>query len=117
MNNRSRLLLSLCVPFALLGGCTSYYRNVELCKDRVRADYPDAASAPLKITGSAASYHGSRVVVRGEIPTRPKPPATKSIPELAAAECTFSDGNAMSNFQWLAPVRFAPKPEPEADTE
>jgi hypothetical protein len=116
MNNRSHLLLSLTVPFALLAGCTSYYRNVDTCKERVRADYPDAASAPLKITGSAASYHGSRVIVRGEIPTTPKPPAKKSIPELAAAECTFSE-NSMTNFQWLAPVRFAPKTDPDADAQ
>jgi hypothetical protein len=116
MINRSRLLLSLCVPLALLAGCTSYYRNVELCKDRVRADYPDAASAPLKITGSAASYHGSRVIVRGEIPTPPKPPATKITQTPAAAECTFSE-NSLTNFQWLAPAKLIPKPQPEADAQ
>ena len=42
MNTRSRLLLLCSLPLALLAGCTSYYRNVDACKDRMRADYPDA---------------------------------------------------------------------------
>jgi hypothetical protein len=112
MNNRFFLVLA--VPLALLAGCTSYYRNVEACKDKVRADYPDAASAPLKLTGSGASYHGSRVVVRGVIPTDPKPPATKKVDVPAAAECTFSE-NTPTGFQWLAPPRLKPKPQPAED--
>ncbi|KMY85087.1 hypothetical protein BUMB_03253 [Candidatus Paraburkholderia calva] len=103
MNNRSRLLLSLCLPLALLGGCTSYYRNVEACKDKVRAEYPDAASAPLEITGSGASYHGARVVVRGEYPEAPKPLDIKTVKTATAAECTFSE-TTLTGFQWLAPA-------------
>jgi hypothetical protein len=114
MNIRSCLLLSLTLPLALVAGCTSYYRNVETCKAQVRADYPDAASAPLKITGSGASYHGSRVVVRGEFPTAPKPPAIKIVQTPAAAECTFSE-ETLTGFQWLTPARLAQKTQPAAD--
>jgi hypothetical protein len=116
MNIRSRLLLSLCVPLALLAGCTSYYRNVEACKDKVRAEYPDAASAPLKITGSSASHRGSRVVVRGEIPSAPKPPATRTEKTAAAAECTFSE-TTLTGFQWLTPARLAAKPQTDDDAQ
>jgi hypothetical protein len=112
MNTRSRLLLSLCLPLVVLGGCTSYYRNVETCKEKVRADYPDAASAPLKITGSGASYHGSRVIVRGEIPSAPKPPATKPVPTPAAAECTFNE-QTLTGFSWLTPARLVETPAEE----
>ncbi|GAB5100369.1 hypothetical protein P9250_23535 [Caballeronia sp. LP006] len=114
MITRSRLFLLVCLPLVLLSGCTSYYRNVETCKDRVRAEYPDAASAPLKLTGSGASYHGSRVVVRGEFPTQPKPPATKIVQTPAAAECTFAE-NTLTGFQWLAPARLVKKPQPTDD--
>ncbi|MDR5731579.1 MULTISPECIES: hypothetical protein [Caballeronia] len=115
MNTRSRLLLLLSIPLALLAGCTSYYRNIDACKDRMRADYPDAASAPLKLTGSSAAMHGSRVVVHGTIETPPKPPATKAADTPAAAECTFSD-DTLTTFQWLAPAKLVPKP-PAADDE
>jgi hypothetical protein len=112
----TRLSVLLCVPFALLAGCTSYYRNVDMCKDRMRADYPDAASAPLKITGSGASYHGSRVIVRGEIASNPTPPATRKVQTPAAVECTFSD-TTMSSFQWLAPATLAPKTPSDTDAD
>jgi hypothetical protein len=116
MTNRSRLLLPLAVSLlvSMLGGCTSYYRNVEACKNTVRADYPDAASAPLKLTGSAASYHGSRVVVRGEIPAPPKPPATKPGKTAVSAECLFTD-ETQTGFQWLSPARLAAKNKPAAE--
>jgi hypothetical protein len=111
MNHRTRhpLLVLLTIALACVSGCTSYYKNVEACKDKVRADYPDAASAPLKITGSGASYHGSRVVVHGTIQNPPKPPATKAAQVPAAAECTFSE-TSMTGFQWLVPAKLAPKP-------
>ncbi|EKS68203.1 MULTISPECIES: hypothetical protein [Caballeronia] len=117
MNHRIRHLLPvlLTTSLACLGGCTSYYKNVETCKEKVRADYPDAASAPLKITGSGASYHGSRVVVHGTIQNPPKPPATKSSSVPAAAECTFSE-TSMTGFQWLVPAKLAPKP-PVAESD
>lgn len=114
MNTRTRLLLLLCLPLTLVSGCTSYYVNVEACKTRMHAEYPDDGSAPLKVTGSGAAYHGSRVVVRGTIPTQPKPPATKIVDVPAAAECTFSD-QTLTNFQWLAPARLVKKPLPEDD--
>ena len=117
MNHRTRRLFFLLfsIPLAYLAGCTSYYKNVEACKEKARADYPDAASAPLKITGSGASYHGSRVVVHGTIQNPPKPPSTKPVMAAAAAECTFSE-TSMTGFQWLAPARLAPKP-PVADAD
>ncbi|WP_248321819.1 MULTISPECIES: hypothetical protein [unclassified Caballeronia] len=114
MNTRSRLLLACSFPLMLTAGCTSYYRNVETCKDKVRAAYPDAASAPLKITGSGAAYHGSRVVVRGVIATPPTPPATRKTDLPAAAECTFSD-TTLTGFRWLAPEKLAPKPAADED--
>ena len=117
MNHRSRLFL-LCLlsaPLAPLAGCTTYYKNVEACKDKVRASYPASANAPLKITGSGASYHGSRVIVHGTITYPPTPPATKASPVPAAAECTFSEAS-MTGFQWLVPANLAPKPpSPDAD--
>ncbi len=97
-----------------MAGCTSYYRNVATCKEKVRAEYPDAASEPLKITGSGAAYRGSRVVVRGVIATPPKPPATKISDLPAAAECTFSE-TTLTGFRWLAPAKLAPKPLTDED--
>jgi hypothetical protein len=105
MNNR---FLLLALPLALLSGCTSYYVNVDACKNRVRADYPNAASAPLKITGSGAAYHGSRVIVRGTAESAPVAPATKKVQTPVAAECTFNE-KALTGFQWLAPVSLAQK--------
>ncbi|CCD39335.1 unnamed protein product [Candidatus Paraburkholderia kirkii UZHbot1] len=117
MNHRSRLFLLclLSVPLAPLAGCTTYYKNVEACKDKVRASYPASANAPLKITGSGESYHGLRVIVHGTIANPPTPLATKTTPVPAAAECTFSEAS-MTGFQWLIPAYLAPKPpSPDAD--
>ncbi|SAK66270.1 hypothetical protein AWB77_02551 [Caballeronia fortuita] len=113
-----RLPLLLAVLTAALAGCTSYYKNVDACKDKARAEYPDAARAPLKITGSGASYHGSRVVVHGTIQNPPTAngakPATATTP--AAAECTFSE-TSMTGFQWLVPAQLAPKPRAAASDD
>ncbi|KMZ13018.1 hypothetical protein BHUM_00760c [Candidatus Burkholderia humilis] len=108
MNNR---FLLLALPLALLSGCTSYYVNVDACKNRMRADYPGAASAPLKITGSGAAYQGSRVIVRGTMETDPVPPATKKLQAPVAAECTFNE-KTLTGFQWLSPAVFAKKTAP-----
>ncbi|BBU27146.1 hypothetical protein BTHE68_08800 [Burkholderia sp. THE68] len=118
MKHRNHPLLAVLISlsFASLAGCTSYYKNVEACKEKVRADYPDAASAPLKITGSGASYHGSRVVVHGTIQNAPTPPATKPVLVSAAAECTFSE-TSMTGFQWLVPAKLAPKPPAAASDD
>ena len=80
----------------------------------MRAEYPDAARAPLKITGSGAGYHGSRVIVHATIANPPTPPATKAATSYAAAECTFSE-QSMTGFQWLLPATLAPKPPVNAD--
>ncbi|SAL19265.1 hypothetical protein AWB71_00914 [Caballeronia peredens] len=116
MNHRPRPFLPLLISIPLaLAGCTSYYKNVEACKDKMRTAYPDAATAPLKITGSNAGYHGSRVIVHATIDYPPRPPATKRLSGAAAAECTFSE-QAMTGFQWLLPANLAPKP-PSADAD
>ncbi|SAK61344.1 hypothetical protein AWB75_02616 [Caballeronia catudaia] len=117
MNHRTRRLFFILfsIPLASLAGCTSYYKNAEACKDKARTDYPDAARAPLKITGTGASYHGSRVVVHGTIEIPPKPPSVKPGIAAAAAECTFSE-TSMTGFQWLVPAYLAPKP-PAADAD
>jgi hypothetical protein len=117
MTHRTPILpFLLVISLATLAGCTSYYKNVEVCKDKMRADYPDAASAPLKITGSGAAYHGSRVVVHATIDKPVVPPATKKVPMYAAAECTFSD-QSMTGFQWLLPAKLAPKPPVDEDDD
>lgn len=120
MNRMSSLLLLLALPLVTLAGCTSYYKNVEACKGKMIADYPDAASAPLKITGSNAAYHGSRVIVHATIDDRNPPPTTskaKKVTKYAAAECTFTE-QSMTNFQWLLPAKLAPKPPADdADSE
>lgn len=114
MNIRSRLLPLLTIPLALMAGCTSYYRNIDACKERMHAEYPDAATAPLKVTGSGAAIHGTRVVVHGTIKTPATPPATRTTDTPAAAECTFTD-NTLTAFQWLAPAKLVPKPQADDD--
>jgi hypothetical protein len=115
MNIRTCFLVCAALLLMLASGCTTAYKNAALCKDKVRADYPNAASAPLRITDSSVAHQGSRVVVRGETTTAPKPPATKKIIGNAAAECTF-DGDSLSGFQWLSPPALAARPAAAVST-
>jgi hypothetical protein len=114
MNIRTSLFVWFSLSLALLAGCTSTYRNVDVCKDKMRAEYPNATSAPLTLTASGAAYHGARVVVRGDIATPPKPPATKKTVTGAAAECTFA-ADTLTGFRWLAPAALVPKPPAEEE--
>jgi hypothetical protein len=111
MNIRTCCFVCAALPLMLAGGCTTAYKNAGLCKAKVQADYPNAASAPLKITEAKAAYEGARVVVRGETTAAPKPPAKKKVVGNAAAECTF-DGDSLSGFQWLSPPDLAARPAP-----
>jgi hypothetical protein len=114
MNIRIGFLVCAALPLMLVGGCTTAYKNAAFCKDQMRADYPDAASAPLRITESKAAYGGTRVLVRGETTSAPKPPATKKVIGSAAMECTFN-GDTLSSSQWLSPPALAAKkPVPAA---
>jgi hypothetical protein len=109
MNIATCCFVCAALPLMLVGGCTTAYKNAELCRAKVQADYPDAASAPLKITEARAAYEGSRVVVRGETTAAPKPPAKKKVVGSAAAECTF-DGDSLSGFKWLSPPNLVAQP-------
>jgi hypothetical protein len=114
MNIRIGFLVCATLPLMLAGGCTTAYKNAAFCKDKMLADYPDAATSPLRITESKEAIGGARVVVRGEITSAPTPQATKGVIGSAAMECTFN-GDTLSGFQWLSPpVLAAKKPAPPA---
>jgi hypothetical protein len=114
MNIRIGFLVCAALPLMLVGGCTTAYKNAAFCKDKMLADYPNAASAPLRITESKAAYGGTRILVRGETTSAPKPPATKKVVGSAAMECTFN-GGTLSGSRWLSPPALAAqKPVPAA---
>jgi hypothetical protein len=115
MNIRIGFLVCAALPLLLAAGCTTAYKNAAFCKGKMLADYPDAASAPLRITESKAAIGGARVIVRGETTSAPKPPATKSVVGSAAMECTFN-GDTLASSQWLSPPALAAKkPAPVAE--
>ena len=118
MTARPLIIALLVSTVACVTGCTTAYRNGQLCKDKLIATYP--VSEPiLSYEVPRVSYQGARVVAGGTFPvqvTELVPPTGKpgSVATLkvitvrtdAAVECTF-DGTTMQTFRWLTPAKFA----------
>jgi hypothetical protein len=95
---------------ACISGCTTAYRNSQLCKQKMVETYP-ADQPALTYSIPHTSYRGARVVVEA---TRrvvyPTPVGStllkaKTYEAPAAVECTFDD-DKLQSFQWLAPTSF-----------
>jgi hypothetical protein len=107
MKIRAAVIVSIAMSVACASGCTTSYRNAQLCKQKMVATYP-ASQPVLTYSIPHASYGGARVVVEATHkvalpqPIGVTPLKIKSVDAAAAVECTF-DGETLKSFAWLAP--------------
>jgi hypothetical protein len=107
MKIRATVIVSMAMSVVCASGCTTAYRNAQLCKQKMVATYP-ANQPALTYSVPHASLGGTRVVVEAtHTVVLPKPVGItplkiKSVEAAAAVECTF-DGETLKSFAWLAP--------------
>jgi hypothetical protein len=108
MKSRAPVFVSIALSVVCASGCTTAYRNAQLCKQKMVATYP-ADQPMLTYSIPHTSYGGTRVVVEATHkvtlphPAGATPLKTKSVEAAAAVECTF-DGDTLKTFAWLAPA-------------
>ncbi len=111
MKIRAAVIVSIALSALCASGCTTAYRNAQLCKQKMVATYP-AGQPVLTYSIPHASYGGARVVVEATHkmvlpkPVGVTPLKIKSVDAAAAVECTF-DGETLKSFAWLAPPTLA----------
>lgn len=65
MNKRNACFA--CLAVALLAGCAAQYRNTGACEEEMRNRLADTTLGDLKVTHSATTYRGARVVIEGQL--------------------------------------------------
>ena len=112
MKHRTLYAVAAAAVLTCTAGCTTPYRNGQVCKARMVDTYP-ASEPRLSYDPPRLAYQGTRVVVEGSY-TKKIPPAgvtpikVTSVPIPAAVECTF-EGDKLKTFQWLTPADLAAK--------
>ena len=112
MKHRTFYAVAAAAVLTCTAGCTTPYRNGQVCKARMVDTYP-ASEPKLSYDPPRVAYQGTRVVVEGSY-TKKIPPAgvtpikTTTLQVQAAVECTF-EGDTLKTFQWLTPADLAEK--------
>jgi hypothetical protein len=112
MKHRICYAVAAAAVLACTAGCTTPYRNGQVCKAKMIETYPDTQPR-LSYELPRVAYEGTRVVVEGSYtkkipPTGVTPIKTTSMQVQAAVECTF-EGSNLKTFQWLTPADLAAK--------
>lgn len=67
MNKRNACFVGLAAAVTLLAGCAAQYRNTSTCEEEMRNRLADTTLGDLKVTHSATTYRGARVVIEGRL--------------------------------------------------
>ncbi|WP_321934942.1 hypothetical protein [Paraburkholderia sp. J8-2] len=67
MNKRNACFAGLAAAVTLLAGCAAQYRNMSTCEEEMRNRLADTTLGDLKVTHSATTYRGARVVIEGQL--------------------------------------------------
>ncbi|PVX71991.1 hypothetical protein [Paraburkholderia unamae] len=67
MNKRNACFAGLAAAVTLLAGCAAQYRNTGACEEEMRNRLADTTFGELKVTHSATTYRGARVVIEGQL--------------------------------------------------
>jgi hypothetical protein len=85
MNKRNACFAGLAAAVTLLAGCAAQYRNTSSCEDEMRRRLAATTLGELKITHSATTYRGARVVVEGRLEHGMAPAVAASSAQAAQA--------------------------------
>ncbi|MFT0169262.1 hypothetical protein [Paraburkholderia mimosarum] len=67
MNKRNACFAGLVAAITLLAGCAAQYRNTSACEEEMRNRLAATTFGGLKVTHSATTWRGARVVVEGQL--------------------------------------------------
>ncbi|WP_322029679.1 hypothetical protein [Paraburkholderia sp. J76] len=67
MNKRNACFAGLAAAVTLLAGCAAQYRNTGSCEEEMRNRLAGTTFGDLKVTHSATTYRGARVVIEGQL--------------------------------------------------
>ncbi|MCP3726007.1 hypothetical protein M3I53_23240 [Paraburkholderia sp. CNPSo 3272] len=67
MNTRNACFAGLAAAVTLLAGCAAQYRNISTCEEAMRSRLAETTLGDLKVTHSATTYRGARVVIEGQL--------------------------------------------------
>jgi hypothetical protein len=85
MNKRNACFAGLAAAVTLLAGCAAQYRNTSSCEDEMRSRLAATTLGELKVTHSATTYRGARVVVEGRLEHGMAPAVAASSAQAAQA--------------------------------
>ena len=118
MTARPLLIALLVSTVACVTGCTTAYRNGQLCKNKMIDSYP-STEPELSVDVPRVAYKGARVVAGGTFKESTDSLVakvgkkettftveTREVATDAAVECTF-DGDKLETFRWLTPAKFS----------
>jgi hypothetical protein len=116
MNKRNACFAGLTVVVTLLAGCAAQIRNTNACEEEMRNRLADQTLGELKVTHSATTYRGARVVIEGQLDHVPAAAAGASAAKAAEAaqpasaaahESSGTAGSAAQGSQSTAPSAVA----------
>lgn len=91
MNKRNACLVGLAAAVTLLAGCAAQYRNTSTCEEEMRNRLAETTLGDLKVTHSATTYRGARVVIEGQLENgAASGAAAASAPSAASASAAAS---------------------------
>ncbi|WP_343673112.1 hypothetical protein [Paraburkholderia heleia] len=109
MNKRNACFAGLAAAVTLLAGCAAQYRNTSACEEAMRNRLAGTTLGDLKVTHSATTYRGARVVIEGRLENgAASAAAAASVPSASAASAASSSAPAAAQSADEAPTVTAP---------
>ncbi|MEM5312805.1 hypothetical protein [Paraburkholderia sp. JHI869] len=96
MNKRNACFAGLAAAVTLLAGCAAQYRNTSTCEEEMRNRLAETRLGDLKVTHSATTYRGARVVIEGQLENAPASAAAAASAPSAASASAASAATAQS---------------------
>ncbi|PYE21846.1 hypothetical protein C7410_11235 [Paraburkholderia silvatlantica] len=109
MNKRNACFAGLAAAVTLLAGCAAQYRNTGACEEAMRNRLAGTTLGDLKVTHSATTYRGARVVIEGRLENgAASAAAAASAPSASAASAASSSASATAQSANETPTVTAP---------
>jgi hypothetical protein len=104
MNKRNACFAGLAAAVTLFAGCAAQYRNTSTCEEEMRKRLADTTFGALKVTHSATTYRGARVVVEGQLEHGAAPATAASAGQAASEAASATAANARQAPTVTAPM-------------
>jgi hypothetical protein len=96
MNKRNACFAGLAVVVTLLAGCAAQLRNTSTCEEEMRNRLATQTLGELKVTHTATTYRGARVVIEGQLDHVPLPASEAAVASAASGAKAAQSSQAAS---------------------